>query len=76
MTDTPRRWWQRVLPWVAVITAISVVGGHIGLWLSDAPEAFKWRLTIINATGWAVVIVPAIGVRFWLAAKLRDTDTD
>lgn len=65
-----------MLPWVALFTAISVVGGHIGLWLSDAPAAFKWRLTIINALGWAVVILPAIGVRFWLSAKLREKGLD
>ena len=44
--------------------------------MSDAPLEMKRRLTLLNAAGWAVVILPAIGVSFWLNAKLGDKKQD
>ncbi|MEM6478818.1 MAG: phenylalanyl-tRNA synthetase subunit beta [Pseudomonadota bacterium] len=69
-------WWQRTLPWVAAITALLVIGGHVGLWLSDAPLEMKRRLTLLNAAGWAVVIFPALGVSLWLKARTRKGQHD
>ncbi|MEM9437808.1 MAG: phenylalanyl-tRNA synthetase subunit beta [Pseudomonadota bacterium] len=71
-----RPWWRRTLPWVAAVTVVFVVVGHVGLWLSDAPFEMKRRLTLLNAAGWAAVILPAVGVSFWLKAKTRDMGTD
>ena len=51
-----------------------IVAGHLALWASDAPYDAKLRLTLLNGTAWAVIILPAIGVRFWLAARLRRAD--
>ena len=53
------------------IVVVFVVGGHIALWLSDAPYEMKLRLTLLNAAGWAAVILPAIGVSLWLKAKIK-----
>ncbi|MCH2077122.1 MAG: hypothetical protein MK180_09580 [Rhodobacteraceae bacterium] len=44
------------------------------LWRSDAPFDYKLRLTAINALSWAVIILPAIGVSFWLKAKASKRD--
>ncbi|MGR3436836.1 MAG: hypothetical protein ACU0CO_18435 [Shimia sp.] len=68
----PVPWWRRVLPGLAVVTAILVIGGHVALWLSDADPVLKWRLTALNAAGWAVVILPAWGVSRWLAVRTGD----
>jgi hypothetical protein len=63
---------RRPLCGIALIAAI-VALAHLGLWTSDklTPEA-KWTLTRINLTGWAVILLPAIGVHLWLRARLRD----
>ncbi|MEM6729749.1 MAG: phenylalanyl-tRNA synthetase subunit beta [Pseudomonadota bacterium] len=72
-----RPWWRVWLPWVAGFAAIFVIGGHIALWRApDVPLDVKWRLTLLNAAGWAVVILPAIGVSYWLKAKTAPRDPD
>lgn len=48
-----------------------IVAAHLALWASDAPQEAKLRLTILNGMAWAVIILPAIGVRMWLGARLR-----
>lgn len=49
-----------------------IVAAHIGLWRSDrVPDTLKLRLTLINAAGWAVVLLPAWGVSLWLRARQR-----
>ncbi|MEL6550407.1 MAG: phenylalanyl-tRNA synthetase subunit beta [Pseudomonadota bacterium] len=68
--------WRRVLPFLAVAVAVFVIGGHILLWLSEAPREVKLRLTLLNAAGWAVVILPAFGVSLWLKGKTRESERD
>jgi hypothetical protein len=49
-----------------------IVLAHIGLWRSDrVPDEVKLRLTLINAAGWAIVLLPAWGVSLWLRARQR-----
>ena len=58
-----------------VTLLILIVVGHIGLWRDpDIPLDAKQRLTTLNALGWAVIILPAIGVSKWLKAKTRNRD--
>lgn len=46
-----------------------VIAGHIGLWQSDRYETdLKWKLTLLNALGWAVIVLPAFGVAAWARA--------
>ena len=74
MSEPQKLWWQRTLPWVASLVAILVVGGHIAMWLSDMPRDLALRLTLLNAAGWAAVILPAFAVSRWLKAKTRPVD--
>ena len=46
-----------------------VVGGHIAMWSSDMPRDLALKLTLINAAGWAVVVIPAYGVARWAALR-------
>ncbi|MGR3467032.1 MAG: phenylalanyl-tRNA synthetase subunit beta [Shimia sp.] len=64
-----RPWWRRALPWVLAVVAVSVIGGHIALWVSDETTAYKARWTAINMLTWAVILLPAWGVSMWLRAK-------
>lgn len=59
---------------LAVTALLSlIVLAHIGLWSSDRwPAELKLRLTLLNALGWAVVLLPAYGVSRWLSARSRD----
>jgi len=58
-----------------VVLVALIVLGHIGLWRDpDIPLAAKQRLTALNALTWAVIILPAIGVSYWLKAKTRQQD--
>ena len=50
---------------------VVVIGGHIAMWTSDMPRDLALKLTLINAAGWAVVLLPAYGVAKWAAAKSR-----
>ncbi|PRY93660.1 hypothetical protein BCF33_2541 [Hasllibacter halocynthiae] len=47
---------------------VGVVAAHVALWLSDMPDDAKWRLTVLNAAGWTVVLGPVWLVGRWLAA--------
>ena len=67
-----RPWYLKVWIWLGPVLALLVIGGHVALWLSEAPQAVKLRLTLLNAAGWAVVLLPAYGVSRWL--KARDAD--
>ncbi|MEL6511322.1 MAG: phenylalanyl-tRNA synthetase subunit beta [Pseudomonadota bacterium] len=60
----------------AVIALLTlVVIAHVFLWLSDQmPFETKWRLTVINALGWAAVLIPAYGVGRWLDHRFPDRD--
>ncbi len=54
-----------------------IILAHIGLWTSDGwPVELKLRLTLLNALGWAVILLPAYGVSRWLAARERREDRD
>lgn len=44
-----------------------ILGGHALLWASpNVPTDAKLRLTLINALGWGVVLIPAWAVGKWL----------
>lgn len=52
-----------------------IVIAHIGLWRDPTiPLEAKQNLTLLNALGWGAIILPAIGVSFWLKAKTRPRD--
>ncbi len=51
-----------------------IVAAHVMLWLSDMPQDAKLRLTLLNAAGWAVVLLPALAVNLWLGAVTRRDD--
>lgn len=54
-----------------------IVLAHIGLWTSERwPTELKLRLTLLNALGWAVVLLPAYGVSRWLATREAQTKRD
>jgi hypothetical protein len=58
--------WSR-LRWILLLSAI--VGGHVALWLSPrTPADEALRLTLMNASIWAVVLLPAVGVTMWARA--------
>ena len=68
------------MPLLKIVTfcllALLVVGGHVALWLSpDWPTDLKVKLTILNAIGWAVVVLPAFAVARWAAAHRGQDDT-
>lgn len=53
-----------------ILLLATIVLAHIGLWSSDrVPSDLKLRLTVINALGWSIVLLPAYGVSKW--AQLR-----
>ena len=52
-----------------------IVLAHIGLWHDpDLPLEAKRRLTLLNALGWAVIILPVFAVNQWLKAKTGKPD--
>ncbi|SPJ23533.1 phenylalanyl-tRNA synthetase subunit beta [Palleronia abyssalis] len=57
-----------------LFTACLVIAGHVGLWRSDAPDELKMKLTVLNALGWAIVILPAFAVARWAAMKRPSAD--
>lgn len=67
-------WYQKVWRWWGPVLILFIVGGHIALWMSDAPRDVALRLTLINAAGWAVILLPAYGVSRWLKAKTSQGD--
>ena len=55
-----------------IILAIFIIGGHIAMWTSDMPRDLALRLTLINAAGWAVILIPVWMVSKWAAAHQKD----
>jgi len=54
-----------------------IIGGHIAMWTSDMPKDLALKLTLINAAGWAVILLPAYGVARWAKAqRLNDAPPD
>lgn len=65
----PMPLWKRL---ALVLFVVLVIAGHVLLWASpDYPFDVKLRLTLLNAVGWAVVILPAFGVAAWVRATER-----
>lgn len=62
--------WRFKLFLIALVALIVVA--HIGLWRDpDIAVEAKSRLTILNALGWGVIILPVFAVNQWLKAKTR-----
>ncbi len=59
---------QRI--WLIILLTFIIVG-HIAMWTSDMPRDLALRLTLINAAGWAVILIPAWLVSKWAAAHQR-----
>ena len=58
--------------WGLLALLTLIVGAHVALWISDSmTRAEKLNLTLTNALIWAVLLIPAIGVNFWVKARLR-----
>ncbi len=56
---------------------IVIVGAHIAMWTSDMPRDLALKLTLINAAGWAVVLIPVYGVAQWAAHhRVKNDDQD
>ena len=54
-----------------IILIVAIIGAHIAMWTSDMPSDLALRLTLINAAGWAVILIPAWLVSKWAAAHQR-----
>jgi hypothetical protein len=66
-----RLWQNRHRIGVAVLLTV-IVGAHAALWASPhVPAETRARLTLLNAAGWGVVLLPAIGVALWARAHRR-----
>ncbi|MDX8352756.1 phenylalanyl-tRNA synthetase subunit beta [Cognatiyoonia sp. IB215182] len=51
-----------------ILLLILIIGAHIAMWTSDMPRDLALKLTLINAAGWAVILLPAWAVSKWAAA--------
>ncbi|SFS21892.1 phenylalanyl-tRNA synthetase subunit beta [Yoonia litorea] len=54
---------------IALITFIILA--HIAMWTSDMPRDLALKLTLINATGWGVILGGVWLVGRWAAAHAR-----
>ena len=50
-----------------------IVLAHIAMWTSDMPRDLALRLTLINAAGWGIILIPVWLVGKWAAAH-KDRD--
>ena len=62
--------------WLVLILVTLIVIAHIFLWRSDMPTHLKVTFTIINATGWTIVLAPILLIDRWLAAVQRRNSDD
>ena len=53
--------------WI-IILVTTIVLGHVAMWTSDMPRDLALKLTLINATGWGVILGGAWLVARWAAA--------
>lgn len=54
---------------IALALIALIIAAHVALWSSDRmPDDIKLRLTVINAIGWSIVLIPAFLVGKWAAA--------
>ena len=60
--------------WLIILLTL-IIGGHIAMWTSDMPRDLALRLTLINAAGWAVILIPVWLVSKWAAAHQRKKPT-
>ncbi|MCF6444323.1 phenylalanyl-tRNA synthetase subunit beta [Nereida sp. MMG025] len=61
---------------VGVLVTLIVIA-HVFLWRSDIAFNAKLAFTIINATGWTIILAPIFLVDKWLdtiTAKNQETD--
>lgn len=52
-----------------ILLATLIIGGHIAMWTSNMPKDLALKLTLINAAGWAIILLPAYGVAMWARAQ-------
>ena len=57
--------------WTIILITIIVLG-HVAMWTSDMPRDLALKLTLINATGWGVILGGAWLVGRWAAHGQRD----
>ena len=58
--------------WLLIALLCTITLAHVAMWTSDRMTTdVKLRLTLINALGWAIVLLPAFAVGKWLEAKQR-----
>ncbi|MEX0310668.1 MAG: hypothetical protein AB3N17_10550, partial [Tateyamaria sp.] len=62
--------------WLVLALVILIVIAHIFLWRSDMPMHLKLTFTIINATGWTIVLAPILLIDRWLDAIQRRNRDD
>ena len=56
---------------------VLIVIAHVFLWRSDMDTGGKLAFTLVNALGWAIVLVPILFVDRWLeAVKRRNSDRE
>ena len=55
---------------------ILIVGAHILMWTSDMPRSLAFKLTALNAAGWAVVLLPAWAVSKWAKVHAQTPKND
>ena len=54
-----------------------IVIAHIFLWRSGMATGLKLTFTILNAIGWAIVLLPILFIDKWLdSIKRRNAETD
>ncbi|WP_400085556.1 hypothetical protein [Yoonia sp. R78084] len=65
--------------WLIILLTF-IIGGHIAMWTSDMPRDLALRLTLINAAGWGVILIPACwcpnGLRHISVAAIRSPGPD
>ncbi|WP_415922073.1 phenylalanyl-tRNA synthetase subunit beta [Tateyamaria sp. SN6-1] len=60
---------------LALVTLIVIA--HVFLWRSEMVFGLKLTFTILNAIGWAIVLLPILFIDKWLdAIKRRNSETD
>ena len=57
-----------------ILLIMLIIGAHIAMWTSDMPRDLALRLTLINAAGWGVILIPAWLVSKWATAHQRQSD--
>ncbi len=61
---------------IVILLVTLIVITHIFLWRSDMPTHLKLTFTLINATGWTIVLAPILLIDRWLDAIQRRNRDD